>query len=149
MATIIFMRRSAPFPFAREFSIASARAALSRVARVDTFADGCLHSLGHDRSAVHRAKRKRVRMAISEGLEEVAAALSRVLPPGLGGLRRELERNFRAVLQANLEKLDLVGRERFQAQAELLEHANERLAQLERRLEALEAARRAPRPPAD
>lgn len=88
-------------------------------------------------------------MAISEGLEELAAALSRVLPPGLGGLRRELESNFRAVLQANLEKLDLVSRERFQAQAEVLEHANERLTDLERRLGALEADHRVPGPRAD
>lgn len=77
-------------------------------------------------------------MPATRGLDDLAATLSRVLPPGLGGMRRELEHNFRAVLQANLEKLDLVSRERFEAQAELLEHANQRLAVLEKRLAALE-----------
>ena len=63
-------------------------------------------------------------------LEDLAARLSRVLPPGLKGLRAELEDNFRAVLRANLDKLELVSRERFDTQA--------RLGALEKRLKALE-----------
>ena len=73
-------------------------------------------------------------------LEEVAAKLAAVLPPGLSGLRRELEDNFRAVLRANLERLDLVSRERFDIQATLLQRTQERLLQLESRLAVLESA---------
>ncbi|HEY0974606.1 MAG TPA: accessory factor UbiK family protein [Solimonas sp.] len=73
-------------------------------------------------------------------LEDLAAKLSRVLPPGLSGLRRELEDNFRAVLRANLEKWDLVSRERFDVQAEVLARTQQRLAQMEQRLKALEAS---------
>ncbi|TAM10573.1 MAG: accessory factor UbiK family protein [Nevskiaceae bacterium] len=87
-------------------------------------------------------------MPAARALDDLAATLSRVLPPGLGNLRRELETNFRAVLQANLEKFDLVGRERFEAQAELLAHANQRLAQLEQRIAVLEAAAMTATPPA-
>lgn len=88
-------------------------------------------------------------MPAPRGLDDLAATLARVLPPNLGGLRRELETNFRAVLQANLEKLDLVGRERFEAQAELLTHATQRLAALEQRLAALEnSTPQAPQEPA-
>ena len=51
-------------------------------------------------------------------LEDLAAKLGQVIPPSLKGLRHELEDNFRAVLRANLDKFDLVSRERFDVQAE-------------------------------
>jgi ubiquinone biosynthesis accessory factor UbiK len=78
-------------------------------------------------------------MRESSQLEELAARLARVLPPGLRGLRSELEDNFRAVLRANLDRLELVSRERFDVQAELLARTQARLAELERRLAALES----------
>jgi ubiquinone biosynthesis accessory factor UbiK len=71
-------------------------------------------------------------------LEDLAARLAQVLPPGLKGLRAELEDNFRAVLRANLERFDLVSRERFDAQAELLGRTRAQLEALEERLRALE-----------
>lgn len=71
-------------------------------------------------------------------LEDLAAKLSQLLPPGLKGLRRELEDNFRVVLRANLEKWDLVSRERFDTQAELLTRTQARLAAMEQRLGELE-----------
>ncbi|MEW6167382.1 MAG: accessory factor UbiK family protein [Pseudomonadota bacterium] len=71
-------------------------------------------------------------------LEDLAAKLSQLLPQGLQGMRRELEDNFRAVLRANLEKWDLVSRERFDAQAELLSRTQSKLAAMERRLAVLE-----------
>lgn len=76
----------------------------------------------------------------SKLLEELAARLARVVPAGLGGLRSELEDNFRAVLRGQFEKLDLVSRERFDVQAELLARTQKRLAALEKRLAELEQA---------
>lgn len=80
-------------------------------------------------------------MADPRILEELAARLARVLPPGLSTLRAELEDNFRAILRANLDRFDLVGRERFEAQAELLAKTQAKLEALEQRLEQLERAR--------
>lgn len=77
----------------------------------------------------------------SSKLEELAARLAAVLPPGLKGLRAELEDNFRSVLKNNLERFDLVSRERFEAQSELLAKAQAQLAELEARLSALEQKR--------
>lgn len=77
----------------------------------------------------------------SSKLEELAARLAAVLPPGLKGLRAELEDNFRSVLKNNLERFDLVSRERFEAQSELLAKAQAQLAELETRLSALEQKR--------
>ena len=74
-------------------------------------------------------------------LEDLAARLAQVLPPGLKGLRAELEDNFRAVLRANLERFDLVSRERFDAQAELLARTQVQLEALEQRLRNLEQSR--------
>ena len=80
-------------------------------------------------------------MASPNLLEDLAARLASVLPPGLKGLRAELEDNFRSVLKANLERFDLVSRERFEAQAALLAKTQAQLAQLEERLKALEQKR--------
>lgn len=85
-------------------------------------------------------------MVDSRQLEDLAAALGRLLPPGLSGLRRELEDNFRAVLRANLEKWDLVSRERFDVQAELLARTQTRLAALEQKLQQLEGRLKPPQP---
>lgn len=74
------------------------------------------------------------------GIEELAERLAAILPPALRGLRAELEDNFRAVLRANLDRLELVSRERFDTQAELLARTQTRLAALEKRLKALEKA---------
>ncbi|MDD3764468.1 MAG: accessory factor UbiK family protein [Nevskiales bacterium] len=80
-------------------------------------------------------------MPTARQFEDLASKLSQVLPPSLKGLRHELEDNFRAVLRANLEKWDLVSRERFDTQAELLARTRKKLAELEQRLQALEAER--------
>ena len=71
-------------------------------------------------------------------LEDLASRLGAVIPPGLRGMKRELEDNFRAVLRANLEKWDLVSRERFDIQSELLARTQARLSALEKRLIELE-----------
>lgn len=80
-------------------------------------------------------------MTDSRRLEDLAARLARVLPPGLAGLRAELEDNFRAILRNNLERFDLVSRERFEAQAELLAKTQAKLDALEQRLDQLEKAK--------
>jgi ubiquinone biosynthesis accessory factor UbiK len=75
-------------------------------------------------------------------IEELLRNLMQGLPPGLvsgaSGLREDLENNFRAVLRANLGKLDLAGREEFDAQRKVLERTRARLEELERRIAALE-----------
>ena len=80
-------------------------------------------------------------MADSRLLEDLAARLARVLPPGLSSLRAELEDNFRSILKANLDRFDLVSRERFEAQAEVLKKTQAKLEALEKRLEQLEKNR--------
>lgn len=54
----------------------------------------------------------------------------------------DIEKNLRALLTAQLAKLDLVTREDFEVQKALLSRAQARLAELEKRLSELEAARK-------
>jgi BMFP domain-containing protein YqiC len=75
-------------------------------------------------------------------VEELLRNLMQGLPPGLAsgasGLREDIENNFRAVLRANLGKLDLAGREEFDAQRKVLERTRARLEELEKRIAELE-----------
>jgi hypothetical protein len=75
-----------------------------------------------------------------KSLEELARKLADAVPPGLVAFRDDLERNFRAVLQGGLAKLDLVTRQEFDIQAAVLRRSRERLEELEKRIAALEQA---------
>ncbi len=75
-------------------------------------------------------------------LDDLAHRLSETVPPGLTAVRDDLERNFRAVLQSGLARLDLVTRQEFDVQSGVLRRTRERLEQLEARLAVLEADRR-------
>lgn len=70
-------------------------------------------------------------------LDELAARLVRAVP-GMSGMRAEVEANFRALLRSHLDRLDLVSRERFDAQAALLARTRAELEGLEARIRDLE-----------
>ncbi|MDP9089466.1 MAG: accessory factor UbiK family protein [Pseudomonadota bacterium] len=73
------------------------------------------------------------------GLDDLAKRLADSVPESLRAFGRDLESNFKAVLQAQLAKLDLVTRQEFDVQAAILERSQEKLAVLEARLKELEA----------
>jgi BMFP domain-containing protein YqiC len=75
----------------------------------------------------------------SNGLDDLAKRLADSVPESLRALGRDLESNFKAVLQAQLAKLDLVTRQDFDVQAAILDRTQSRLAALETRLKDLEA----------
>ncbi|HEX7012297.1 MAG TPA: accessory factor UbiK family protein [Steroidobacteraceae bacterium] len=71
-------------------------------------------------------------------IDDLAKRLAAAVPPGLVALRRDLEDNFKAVLQSALARLDLVSRQEFDVQAAVLRRTREKLEALEARLESLE-----------
>jgi ubiquinone biosynthesis accessory factor UbiK len=75
----------------------------------------------------------------STGLDELARRLAESVPPSLRAFAKDLEGNFKAVLQAQLAKLDLVSRNEFDVQAALLARTQTALASLEQRLKDIEA----------
>jgi BMFP domain-containing protein YqiC len=74
----------------------------------------------------------------STALDDLARRLADSVPESLRSFGRDLEGNFKAVLQAQLSKLDLVSRQEFDVQAALLARTQEKLAALESRLQELE-----------
>jgi len=75
----------------------------------------------------------------SNGLDDLAKRLADSVPESLRAFGRDLESNFKAVLQAQLAKLDLVTRQDFDVQAAILERTQEKLTAMETRLKDLEA----------
>jgi len=73
-------------------------------------------------------------------LDDLARKLADAVPPGLKDLKADLERNFRAMLQTALGKLDLVTREEFDVQAAVLSRTRQKLEELSQRLAELETA---------
>ncbi len=75
----------------------------------------------------------------STALDDLARRLAESVPEPLREFGRDTETNFKAVLQAQLSKLDLVSRNEFDVQAELLARTQAQLATLEARLKDIEA----------
>lgn len=71
-------------------------------------------------------------------INEAVKNLIDALPPGLSNLPKDLEKNFREVLQATFNKMDLVTREEFDAQTKVLARTREKLEKLERKLDELQ-----------
>lgn len=71
-----------------------------------------------------------------ETIEKMAQKLSQVVPGG--ALTDDLKQNFQAILQASLAKLNLVTREEFDRQSQMLAKVRERLQHLEQRVSELE-----------
>ena len=71
-------------------------------------------------------------------IDDLARRLAGSVPESVMAIRRDLEQNFKGVLQSQLAQLDLVTREEFDVQATVLRRTREKLAALESRLAELE-----------
>ena len=67
-------------------------------------------------------------------LDELAKQLAESVPQNLKVLGQDLERNFKALLQSGLERMELVTREEFDLQRAVLERTREKLEAMEGRL---------------
>jgi len=71
-------------------------------------------------------------------IDEIARRLVEGLPEAARTMQRDLESNFRAVLQSSLGKLDLTTRSEFEVQTKVLERTRAMVEQLEQRIAVLE-----------
>tara|TARA_Y100001001_G_scaffold147426_1_gene155580 strand:+ start:1375 stop:1629 length:255 start_codon:yes stop_codon:yes gene_type:complete len=71
-------------------------------------------------------------------IDRLMADISRRLPTDLGGLRSEVERNIRSVLAETVSRLDLITREEFDIQQQVLLRTREKLEALEKQVAELE-----------
>ena len=74
-----------------------------------------------------------------QGIDQLAQRLAAMVPPGLAQAREDMESNFRDALAQGLRRLDLVTREEFDVQRQVLARTRERVEALEQRVAALEA----------
>ena len=72
-------------------------------------------------------------------LEELAKQIADAIPPGVKNIAEEVEGRAKTVLQSQLSKLDLVTREEFDIQSQVLIRTREKLDAMESRISELEA----------
>ena len=70
-----------------------------------------------------------------KAIDDLARRLGDSLPPGVNQAKDELENQFKRVLTGAFERMNLVGREEYDAQCEKLEELREQLEALEARLD--------------
>ena len=71
-------------------------------------------------------------------IEQVARQIQGALPQGVRDLGEDFDKKLRSLLQSQLGKLDLVSREEFDIQTQVLLRTREKLAKMEQRVSALE-----------
>lgn len=71
--------------------------------------------------------------------DEIAESLGKLLPPGVAEMKGDFERNAKSAVQNALGNLDLVTREEFDVQTEVLRRTRVKLEALEARVQALES----------
>jgi len=70
-------------------------------------------------------------------IDDLARRLGDALPPGVNQAKDELESQFKNVLTGAFERMNLVGREEYDAQCAMLEELREKLQALEAKLDKL------------
>jgi len=78
-------------------------------------------------------------MINAKKIEEIAKQVTESIPPSLKNLATDLEDKTKTVLQRKLSQLDVVSREEFDVQTQVLIKTREKIADLEAKLSELEA----------
>lgn len=73
-----------------------------------------------------------------KSIDDIASRLANAIPPGLSNMKDDMEKNFHAILQGALGKLDLVTREEFEVQKAVLAKTRLKLETLEKRVAEIE-----------
>ncbi len=74
-----------------------------------------------------------------QDIDQIAQRLVSLVPPGLAQAHQDLRANFYDVLTQGLRRLELVTREEFDVQSQVLARTRAQVDELERRIGELEA----------
>ena len=77
-------------------------------------------------------------MIDNETIDSITRKLTSVLPDSVKLVQQDIENNIRSVLEAALSKMNLVSREEFDVQSQLLSRTLEKLRELEQKVSELE-----------
>ena len=70
-------------------------------------------------------------------INKIIHKLKETIPNAVEVLKNDIEQNFQSAVNAKIKKLDLVTREEFEIQEEVLRRTREKLEQLEEQMEVL------------
>ena len=87
---------------------------------------------------VRFANRYGLAMLNTKIIDDLARQISESIPAGVKGMQEDVQKNIHSLLQGALAKLDLVTREEFDAQSQVLARTREKLEQLEQLVTELE-----------
>ncbi|HAJ93227.1 MAG TPA: hypothetical protein DCO71_11550 [Gammaproteobacteria bacterium] len=71
-------------------------------------------------------------------IDDLARQISEAIPAGVKGMQEDVQKNIHTLLQGALSRLDLVSREEFDAQSQVLARTRQKLEQLEKTVSAME-----------
>jgi len=71
-------------------------------------------------------------------IDDLARQISESIPTGVKGMQEDVQKNIHTLLQGALSRLDLVTREEFDAQSQVLARTREKLQQLEQLVDEIE-----------
>lgn len=71
-------------------------------------------------------------------IDDLARQISESIPAGVKGMQEDVQKNIHTLLQGALARLDLVTREEFDAQSQVLARTREKLEQLEQLVSEME-----------
>lgn len=74
----------------------------------------------------------------TKSIDDIANRLANVIPPSFNHFKEDAEKNFHAILQSALGRLDLVTREEFEVQKAVLAKTRQKLDILEQRMTEME-----------
>ncbi len=72
-------------------------------------------------------------------IESIVQGITSAMPSGFTAMQEDAEKNLRSALSATFAKLDLVTREEFDVQTQVLQRTREKLEALELRVNQLES----------
>lgn len=75
-----------------------------------------------------------------QGIDQLAQRLASLVPPGLAQAREDMHANIKDILAQGLRRLDLVTREEFDVQSQVLARTREKLESFEKRIADLEVS---------
>lgn len=71
-------------------------------------------------------------------IKDTLDAASKLLPANSQKMREDFEKNLRSLLEAQLRQMDVVSKEEFNANLQLVSRLSDRVAKLEQKVEALQ-----------
>jgi BMFP domain-containing protein YqiC len=78
-------------------------------------------------------------MINAKKIEEIAQQVSNAIPPGVKNIANDFEDKAKTILQNKLSQLDVVSREEFDVQTQVLIKTRTKLTELEAKISELEA----------